>query len=169
MSIPPTDDELWRAYVEAQREAHRRRADFHDRARDRPGALRAALGVRAGPWQRACALDLLAALPEDVPALLDDLVDLSLSHGWALAARRAVGALPRDGLEPLLEPLVLERLDSADGDEYRRLAELLVHVGAWDLLGRLVDRAREAEDPGTREVADDVTRSHGSRWRSGTH
>ncbi|MFE3456243.1 hypothetical protein ACFXKD_01775 [Nocardiopsis aegyptia] len=169
MSTSPSDGELWRAFVEAQREAHRRQADFHTRARDRPGILRAALTAGAGPWERGCALDFLAALPEDVPALLSDLVDLSLSHGWALAARRAIGTLPHDDLVPLLEPLVLEHLDTADDDEYLRLAELLVHVGAWDLLGRLVAHAPVTDDPNTREAADDLTKSYGPMWRSESH
>jgi hypothetical protein len=166
MSTPPPDDELWRAYVEARREAHRRRADFHDRARDRTGILRAALTAGAGPWQRGAALDFLTGLPDDVPALLDDLVDLSLSHGWALACRRAIAGLPKDDLVPVLEPLVLEHLDTADDDGYLRLAELLVHVGAWDLLGRLVARAPVTDDPDTREAADDLTESYAPMWRA---
>ncbi|QHA08972.1 hypothetical protein GQF42_42180 [Streptomyces broussonetiae] len=48
---------------------------------------------------------------DDVPALLGDLV-------------------------PLLETLILEQLDSADHDEYRRFAELLAHIEACVLLGR---------------------------------
>ena len=166
MSTSPSDDELWRAFVEARQETIRRRADFYNTARDRPGILRAALTVGAGPWQRGAALDFLAALPDDVPALLEDLVDLSLSHGWALAVRRAIAGLPKDDLVPLLEPLVLKHLETADDDEYLRLAELLVHVEAWDLLGRLVARAPVTDDPDTREAADDLMEEYGPMWRS---
>jgi hypothetical protein len=44
-----------------------------------------------GHWQEAhgiAALHFLGALPDDVPALLDRLVELSLSHRWALAAAK---------------------------------------------------------------------------------
>ncbi|GAB2485988.1 hypothetical protein [Nocardiopsis aegyptia] len=168
MSTPPSDDELWQAFVEAERETIRRRADFSNAARDRPGILRAALTAGAGPWQRRAALDFLAARSDDVPALLEELVDLSLSHGWAPAARRAIAGLPKDDLVPLLAPLVLEHLDTADDDEYLRLVELLVHVGAWDLLGRLVARAPVTDDPDTREAADDLTESYSPMWRAET-
>ncbi|RKS08930.1 hypothetical protein DFP74_4656 [Nocardiopsis sp. Huas11] len=166
MSTPPSDDELWQAFVEATREAHRCQADFYNRARDRPGILRAALPAGAGPWQRGAALDFLTGLSDDVPALLDDLVDLALSPGWALATRRAIGTIPHDDLVPLLEPLVLEHLETANEDDYRRLTELLVHVEAWDLLGRLVAHGLEADAPDTREAADDLMESYGPMWRS---
>ncbi|MFF8538644.1 hypothetical protein ACF07B_42810 [Streptomyces sp. NPDC015532] len=143
---------------------HRRQADFYQEAHDRPGLLKLALTAEAGPWQQGAALDFLAALPDDVPALLGDLVGLSLSRGWALVVRQAIDRIPHDDLVPLLEPLIVERLDSADDDEYRLLAELLVHVEAWELLGRLVSRALDTDDPGTREVAEDFTQSYSPMW-----
>ncbi|MFD5268802.1 hypothetical protein [Streptomyces sp. NPDC058335] len=166
MSTPPSDDELWQAFVEAKREMHHRQADFHQRAHDRPAILKAALTAGAGPWQQGAALDFLAALPDDVPALLGDLVDLSLSHGWALAALQAIDHIPHDELLPLLEPLIWEQLDSADNDEYRRFAELLAHIEAWELLGQLVSRALDTADPDTHEVAEDFTQSYGPVWLS---
>ncbi|MFB6839887.1 hypothetical protein [Streptomyces sp. NPDC056361] len=164
MSTPPSDDELWQAVVEAKREMHRRQADFHHKAGSRPDILKAALAAGSGPWQRGAALDFLTELSDDVPALLGDLVGLCLSHGWALAARQAIDSIPHDELLPLLEPLVMERLGSADDDEYRRLAELLAHVQAWELLSRLVGRALDTDDPDTHEVAEDFTEWHGPMW-----
>ena len=68
--------------------------------------------------QRA-ALHFLGALPDDVPALLDRLVELSLSHRWALAARQAIA--PAWQADHLPEPpqKVKARLDHADDDERR--------------------------------------------------
>ncbi|MCY0932454.1 hypothetical protein OTB20_41220 [Streptomyces sp. H27-H1] len=166
MSTPLSDDELWKAFIKAKREMHRRQADFYQKAHDRPGLLKAALTAGAGSWQQSAALDFLAALPDDAPALLGDLVGLSLSHGWALTARQAIDRIPHNHLVPLLEPLILERLDSADDDEYRRLAELLAHIEAWNLLGQLVHCALDTDDPATHEVAEDFTQSYGPMWLS---
>ena len=91
---------------------------------------------------------------------------LATSHRWALEARQAIDRIPRDRLLPLLEPLILDRLGSADDDEYRRFAELLAHVEAWELLGQLATRALTSDDPHTREVAEDFTESYGPMWLS---
>jgi hypothetical protein len=166
LSTTSSDDDLWQAFVEAKQEMHRRQAEFYQNAQDRPEVLRAALAGGAGAWHQGAALDFLAALSADGPALLPELVGWSTSHGWALAARQAIDKVSRDRLLPLLEPLILDRLDSADDDEYRRLAELLAHVEAWELLGQLAARALTSDDPHTREVAKDFTESHGPMWLS---
>lgn len=166
MSTPPSDHDLWNAFVEAKREMHRRQTEFYQHAQDRHEILRAALAGGAGAWDQGAALDFLAALPADGPALLPELVEWSTSHRWAPAARHAIDRIPSDRLLPLLEPLILDRLDSADDDEYRRFAELLAHVEAWELLGRLTVRALTSDDPHTREVAEDFTESYGPMWLS---
>ncbi|MFM9700234.1 hypothetical protein [Streptomyces europaeiscabiei] len=166
MNTPPTDDDLWQAFVEAKREMHRRQAEFYQHAQDRPEILKAALAGRAGAWDQGAAFDFLAAIPVDAPAVLRELVGWSTSHRWALAARQAIDRIPRDRLLPLLEALILDRLDSADDDEYRRFAELLAHVEAWELLGQLVARALTTDDPHTHEVAQDFTESYGPMWLS---
>ncbi|MFV5998755.1 hypothetical protein ACNPQM_42110 [Streptomyces sp. NPDC056231] len=166
MSTQPSDHDLWQAFVEAKREMHRCQAEFYQHAHDRPKVLKAALAGGAGAWDQGAALDFLAALSADGPALLPELVGWSTSHDWALAARQAIVQIPRDQLLPLLEPLIMDQLDSADDDEYRRFAELLAHIEAWELLGRLVARALTTDNPHIREVAVDFTESYGPMWIS---
>jgi hypothetical protein len=149
-------DDLWRAFVEAEREMYRRRADFHQQTQDKVEIIKAALTARS-TWDQSAALDFLSAIPGDGPALLPELVDMSTSHGWAFKARQAIDRIPRDCLLPLLEPLILDRLDSADDDEYRRLAELLAHIRARGLLSQLVARALATDDAHIREVGQDFT------------
>ncbi|MFB7600041.1 hypothetical protein [Streptomyces sp. NPDC056160] len=166
MSTPPSDNDLWQVFVEAKQEMHRRQANFYQHAQDRPEVLKAALAGGAGAWDQGAALDFLAALSADGPTLLPELVGWSTSHRWALAARQAIDQIPRHQLLPLLEPLILDQLDTADDDEYRRFAELLAHVEAWELLGQLVARALTTNDPHTHEVAEDFTESYGPMWLS---
>ncbi|MFJ3176597.1 hypothetical protein ACIPJK_38460 [Streptomyces roseus] len=166
MSTQPTDDDLWQAFVEAKQEMHRRQAEFYQHARNKPEILKAALAPRAGAWHQGAAFDFLSVLSDDGPALLPELVGWSTSHRWALAARQAIDRIPRDPLIPLLEPLILNQLDTADDDEYRRFAELLAHIEAWDLLGRLVTQAQSSDDPHTQEVAADFTEWYGPMWLS---
>lgn len=166
MSTAPTDQELWDSFVEAKREMHRRQADFYQHAKDRPAVLKAALAGGAGAWDQGAALDFLAALSADGSAVLPELVAWSTSHRWALAARQAIDRIPRDRLLPQLEPLILDRLDSADDDEYRRIAELLAHIKAWELLGQLAARGLTSDDPHTREAAEDFMESYGPMWLS---
>ena len=120
----------------------------------------------AGSWDQDAALDFLSTIPADGSAVLPELVSWSTSHRWALAARQAIDRIPSDRLLPLLQPLVVDRLDSADDDEYRRLAELLAHINAWALLGALVARAIATDDPDTQEVGQDFLNSYGPMWLS---
>jgi hypothetical protein len=166
MSAPPSDSDLWQAFVEAKREMYRRQAEFYQNAGDRPEILKAALAAGAGAWHQRTALDFLAVLWDDGLSLLPELVELSTSHRWALAARQAIDRIPRDRLLPSLEPLILDRLDSADYDEYRRFAQLLAHVAAWELLGQLAARGLASNDPDTREAAQDFTKAYGPMWLS---
>lgn len=166
MSIPPSDQELWDTFVEATREMHRRQAEFYQQAQDRPEILKAALAPGAGAWDQGAALDFVSAISADGPVVLPELVGWSTSHRWALAARQAIDRIPRDRLLPLLEPLILARLDSADDDEYRRLAELLAHINAWALLGTLVARAMATDDSDTQEAGQYFLESYGPMWLS---
>ncbi|WP_149260555.1 hypothetical protein [Actinomadura sp. K4S16] len=162
MSTAPSDRELWEAFVQAERELHRRQAAFFQDVQDRLEILRAAL--TEGGWEQATALSFLGTFSGDGQELLPQLVALSMSDALALAARRAIGRIPRDRLEPLLAPLIMDELDSADCDDFRRLAELLAHIGAWRLLEQLVHRARANGDPDFREVAEDFTDEYGPMW-----
>ncbi|MFF7212067.1 hypothetical protein ACFZAU_16275 [Streptomyces sp. NPDC008238] len=154
-----SDNELWHAFVAAKRELHHCQADFYQNAQNRPDILKAALA--GGSWQRGAALDFLRSFSGDGLALLPQLIELSMSHGWATEARQAVDGIPRDTLLPALDPLITAQLDSADEDDYRRLAELLACIRAWPLLQQLLRHAQASEDSDIREVADDFTAEYG--------
>jgi len=81
-----------------------------------------------------------------------------MSHRNAVLTREVLARLPREELELRLRPLISERLNDADDDEYRRLAEALAHLGLEDVLAELVARAIESDDPHVREVAEDFGR-----------
>jgi len=154
--------ELWQALVDAERELAPIRADFYNKAQDRTAILRHALG--GDSWQQATALRFLRDFPADSPALLPQLVDLTLSHRWALAARQVIDRIPRDRLWPLLVPIIDAKIATTDPDDLRRLAELLAHIRALPLLEKLVVRARGIDDPEAREVADDFTDQYRLFW-----
>ncbi|MBF6543361.1 hypothetical protein [Nocardia brasiliensis] len=161
MSTPSPDQELWDAFVAAKRELNRRQADFYQNAKNRTEILKGALA--ADSWQRATALSYLATFSDDSLELLPQLVDLSLTHAYALSARQAIDRIPRHKLCPVLEPLVSAYLDAVDPDDYLRIAELLTHIQAWPLLEQLIRRARAIDDPDMLELAEDYDR-HGPTW-----
>lgn len=158
------DRDFWMAVVAAQAELAFRRADFHQHARF-PGTILA--GALNGPArEQAAALRFLAAFGylSDHMELLPRLIEMAQSHRWAGDARQAIGAARRDRLIPAIQQLLPPLLDTADYDGYRRLAELLAHVGAWQSLGELTRRALSSADPDTREVGEDFTTSYGPLW-----
>lgn len=156
------DQQLWAALVDAGREHRRRKAGFYQNAQDRTGVLRTALHGQS--WQVATALDYLRVFASDAPELLPELVELSLSARWALAARHAVAAIPRDRLWPVLTPVIDVQMQKTDPDDLRRLAELLAHLQAWPMLKNLVSRAQEINDPDAGEVADDFASTYAPCW-----
>lgn len=89
---------------------------------------------------------------------------------WPRAARtaRARQAIRtrRDRLIPAMQQLVPPLLENADCDDCRRLAELLAHIQAWELLGELTQRALACADPDLREVGQDFTSSYGPLWQA---
>ncbi len=144
---------MWTALVAVEQERARLRAEFWRHAERRAATL--ARAIDDGGWDRSVALEFLAGFPDDVPELLDRLIPLSISHGWAGAVRAALTVPYRMGDLPGLDRDVLARLDAADDDEFRRLAELLDHLRAWTALAELVERAAGSPDPNIRAVADD--------------
>ena len=111
------DQQLWAALIAAEQERARRRAEFYRHARSRTDIIARALDGK--PWDQGAALAFLAALPDDVPAVLDRLIEMSMSHRWGLAARQAIAPAWRSGRLPELPQKVLARLDHADDAEYR--------------------------------------------------
>ena len=150
---------MWEAVVAAERQVTRCRADFYQAAESRAETLRAAL--TGSNWERRAAFAFLQSLPDDVPILLDQLVELALSHRWAPFARRVISGARRDAVLPALGVMVTARLVVADPDEYRRLAELTAAVDGWETLREIVRAALQNDDPDVREVGVDFTEKYG--------
>ncbi|SEQ13080.1 hypothetical protein SAMN05216188_102162 [Lentzea xinjiangensis] len=154
---PPDDQDLWAAVVAADRRLARARADFHQHAAARREVLADALALRpSNAWECGSALSFLSVLPEDVPALVDQLVECATLDGWALEARSALAAGRRAEVLPLVRQAVDRRLPIADALDYRRLAELLHHVGDEEALHALVESARGHGEQEVRDLADEL-------------
>ena len=116
-------------------------------------ALRLNLGSAERRLKSLIALQLLDAKSTEL--LLPEVLALSLSHRDALHVRELLGRLPRPYLDEHLPPLVDELLLERDYDTFRRMAELLRHLGLDTSLTALLDQAQDDPDPEIREVAND--------------
>lgn len=106
------------------------------------------------PTRRRAALLLASLLDPIVTVLsLDIVVGLAASDRDAVLVRQILGRLPYHEVTARVPPIVDALLDDADDHDYRRYAELLVHLGLADALRDLCSRASNSPDPGTREVA----------------
>jgi hypothetical protein len=117
-------------------------------------ALRSALHTSEG--ERG-ALLLLALLDvRYVLSVVDELVSAALSHRNALRVRQILGRASRRELAAAIPPAVWHQLEiTPDDDAYRRLAELLSHLGLDEALGELTRRAIASDDPNIQEVGQD--------------
>jgi hypothetical protein len=149
-----SDHDLWAAVVAAQRELVQRSAEFHQHATDKSAMLSAALRERG--WSRLAALHYMSELGDATSDVLPDLIELATDDRTALLARQAI--LRAHPSRSQLRQHVVGRLDTADGLDFRRFAELLDYLSAGDLLQELVERAGASDDPDTREVAEDFRR-----------
>lgn len=124
---------------------------------DFPGTLESLRGALRIPEEQPLALLILGLLETDFSeTLVDQLVSASLSHGNALRARQVLGRLPHDQAERAVPPAVWRQLrETGDYDAYRRMAELLSHLGLKDALSRLSAEALKSSDPDIREVGED--------------
>jgi hypothetical protein len=107
------------------------------------------------------ALRLVRSLPDErVMDLVPELVGAALvsRSEFVVPAREALARLDPGWLARALAPEVDRVLAGADEEAYRRLAELLDHVGQEELLGRVVASARRSDDEDIREVAEDFER-----------
>jgi hypothetical protein len=106
------------------------------------------------PTRRRAAL-LVASLLDPVVTILslDVIVGLAASDRDAVLARQILGRAPHHEVVARVLPIVDVLLDGADDHDYRRYAELLVHLGLMDALRDLCSRASKSPDPGIREVA----------------
>lgn len=105
---------------------------------------------------RIAALYILRFMEEEYTiALVNDLVEVSLSESAMLYASETLGRLSRTELERLVPAAVWQLLESEDdADAYQRLAELLSHLGLGDALRELCQRALASDDPATTGVAE---------------
>ncbi|NEB09605.1 hypothetical protein G3I32_12135 [Streptomyces coelicoflavus] len=151
--------EEWRALVVAEQEVARCRAEVN-RLPSREELLTKALSSSSA-WDRSAALDFLYLFPEDIPNLLDLLVDLSLSTGWALPAREVIRAARKEIDPSKLARVALECLSDSEVEGYLRLADILAEVQAWEALSAVIGKAAENGDPEIREISRSLTESHG--------
>jgi hypothetical protein len=127
---------------------------------DYPATLELLRSAMRSPEDEALALLLLGLLDtEYTEALPGELVSASISHRNALRVRQILGRLPHDQAEQIVPPAVWHQLqETADDDAYRRLAELLAHLGLHDALSQLSAQALVSSDPDIREVGEDFSR-----------
>jgi hypothetical protein len=128
--------------------------------RDPAGLTRELRDALSGGVDRRDALFLLGLLdPQYTGDLVPEVVRAALSHSDAAEARRALGALDADEAAELVPPAVQAVLEAEpDDDAYRRMAELLDHLGLEDALAELCEAAAASEDPDVQEVAEDFRR-----------
>lgn len=125
-----------------------------------PSAI-AELRERLRAPERQAALFVLLIVDVTVVAqLVPELFTALLRPRDTELVRGILGRLPRDARQPLVRSEVARRIETADDDEYRRIAELLYDLGQHDDLRDLVARALAHSDPDIREVGQDFdTRS----------
>lgn len=123
---------------------------------DQAAALDRLRAELAGVRTRQALLLLANLHPDYTVALADLLVVRALSHRDALLVRQLFGRLPRDEAADVVPAAVRHQL-AATGDEdaYRRLAELLYHLGLDDALRELAEAALGSDDPAAREVGEE--------------
>jgi hypothetical protein len=164
-----SDQQLWDAFVEAKRDMRRRQADFYQQAEDRLAVLRAALRPGANAWQLGAALEFLRDFPADRIPLLPELFGWAVtSERWAAQAGEVIARIPRDDRLPLLEPLFVGQLATAEEDDYPNLASLAARCEAWTLLERLVRQAESHDNRDVRELAEHYNRAYRPMWQRQT-
>ncbi len=98
---------------------------------------------------------LLVADTDLCLALLPEIFGEVFRIRRTLQVRQVLGRLPRKTLKAELPPLVDQQMLTADYDEFRRMAELLEHLGLSEELAALVQRGSESDDPDIRDAATD--------------
>lgn len=143
------------AWTAALRDLNRLLGILHELSAAPDVATRLDAGLST-PSERRAALLMLGLLDtRHTVASVDLVVAASESHRDARLARELLGRLSRRDLQDLVPPVVFSRLDDADDDTYRRLAELLAYLGLHRALEELCELALASDDPGIREVAAD--------------
>lgn len=111
-------------------------------------------------WERSTALTFLRLLPEDVPRLLELLVGLCLSAGWAQSAREALWPARHDIEMSVLSDVVLRELSDSGAEDYLMLADILTYIEAWPALAEVIDQTGRSGDAEVRKVGEEFLRSY---------
>lgn len=124
---------------------------------DRQPTLEAIRNALRGVAERTDAMTLLGELSaEYTVAVLPELVRVALSQRDTYRVRQLIGQLPYDDTATSVPSVVWAQLaQTTDDDAYRRMAELLKHLGLTQTLRALCEKAAMSTDPGIREVAAD--------------
>jgi hypothetical protein len=149
-------ESLWRPWFAAVGAAEALEQSLTDLRLNREATIESARSALMHVDQRREALLLLGCLGTDLTAeLTDSLLRVALSDRDTVRVRNLLGRLPRKENTELVPNAVWQLLDKVDdGDAYRRMAELLHHLGLDEALRDLCARARESIDPDIREVAE---------------
>ncbi|WP_406458102.1 hypothetical protein OG782_35245 [Streptomyces sp. NBC_00876] len=130
---------------------------------DRAATLSAARRALANVETRREALFIIGSLSTDFTSpLVDDLLDIALSDRDTLRVRNLLGRLPHAEAGDIIPEAVGRLLHKEDdGYAYRRMAELLHHLGLAVALQTLCEQARDHIDAEVREVDQDFRFSLG--------
>ena len=152
--------ESWAAVVAAEQDLARKRAAFYRSGDIRVEILRKALA--GSNWDKKAALSLLSALPADVPALINELVDMALSHDSSREAKTAIAAPGRRSeFIEILGQCIVDRLPEATPEDCLQFIDVLINARAWNALAAVLRHVEESDDPDLQAVADDYS----SEWK----
>jgi hypothetical protein len=150
------EPETWHRALEAASALNQATAAFRAHPNEALALLSAGLKDRTQVRRTLLVLSYLG--PDYIVALADTLVYMAQSHRDALLVRQILGRLRHDQAEALVPPAVWRRLgDHEDDEAYRRMAELLYHLGLTGALRQLTRRALASEDPNMRDVGLEFT------------
>lgn len=155
-----SDVAVWQDLLVAEREVARCRAALHGLP-GRHDVLRQAL-LSPSPAGRQAALDYLQGFPGEVPGLLKEVVDLSVSLGWAKNTRDVLWTARRDVDATRLADVAASLLSEAEADEDDaiNLSWLVLEIAGPHALVRLVESLSTNHDSGTRGLAATIRDTH---------
>lgn len=163
MSSEP-EREQWQALVAAEQEVAKLRARIYGLPHRAELLAEAISG--SSVWDRTVALRYMREFPGDTPHLLEQLVDLAMSGGWARESMEAIRAARGEINPTRMTEIVAPLLIDADAEDHLRLAELAAQTESWHALGVVVDAAAASDDAETQEVAREFLESHGGMVRA---
>ena len=160
MSMKPRarpSDSAWQSVLDS---ANALAAAAAELGADREALLDRLRSALRGVGDRHGAFTFLGYLGSDYASdLIPELVEAALSHRDATKARHLIGRLPAEEARQVVPPAVWAQLErTSDYDAYRRMAELLDHLGLDDALEQLCATAAVSSDDDVREVAVDFRR-----------